>query len=152
MKDNVGSVNRFLKSALHDADDLIQKTTALEAVTKHPKEDVKEIKKDIEELRVDVKELRTDVKEFENSYTELHVRVVQLELHVVIGAPHASTLPSNNISSAATGHTIEVTPSDDTSAPLASPKPPIISYPRVSSEGSFIVADRLNIQTKAVST
>ena len=97
-----GSVDRLLKSALYNIDDLMQETTTQGADTKLLKEEVKGIKKGVDELRVDVKELRTDVKEFENSYTGLYVRVVQLELRVVIGAPHASTLPSNNISSAAT--------------------------------------------------
>ena len=79
------------------------------------------------------------------------MRVVQLELRVVIGAPHASTLPSNNISSAATGHTIEVTPSDDTSAPLTGPSTPTVNSPGMLSEGSFMVAGRLNILKQKLS-
>ena len=115
-----GSVDRLLKSALYNIDDLMQETTTQGADTKLLKEEVKGIKKGVDELRVDVKELRTDVKELESNYTGLHAHVVQLDLRVVVGAPHGSTLPSNETSSAVAGHTIEVTPSDDTSAPLRS--------------------------------
>ena len=146
-----GSVDRLLKSALYNINDLMQETTTQGADTKLLKEEVKGIKKGVDELRVDVKELRTDVKELESNYTGLHARVVQLDLRVVVGAPHGSTLPSNETSSAVAGHTIEVTPSDDTSAPLTGLSNPTVNSPGMLSEGSFMVAGRLNILKQKLS-